>query len=75
MFRKYGGNFREERERQMKWTPKDSYGNVSDVILDPHLRRGIKSPKDCEICKKFQGGVSEAMKDEASGSLVSYTPK
>ena len=38
-----------ERRRQRKWVPEDAYGEIQDIILDPHIQRGI-SPKECKYC-------------------------
>ena len=65
-----------ERERQKRWVPKDSYGKVCDTIMDPHIRRGIAGPKECDICKNNYGaGTSESKVDESDRSLISYQSK
>lgn len=41
--------YRKERRRQRKWVPEDAFGEIEDIILDPHIQRGI-SPKECKYC-------------------------
>ena len=34
------------------WVPVNVPGKIKDIILDPHLRRGIAAIHDCPICKE-----------------------
>lgn len=42
--------YKTEEARQKNWVPKDEYGDIKDIIMDPHIQRGI-NPKDCELCQ------------------------
>ena len=34
------------------WVPVNVPGKIKDIILDPHLRRGIAAIHKCPICKE-----------------------
>ena len=75
-FRNYSGNYREERERQQQWVPMNEYGKVIDIILEPHLRRGIINSKDCKLCQKsFQAGPTTSNHKEIEIFQVSRNEK
>ena len=57
----------DEKKRQQLWVPADVMGKVKDIILDPHLRRGIKSIHDCSLCTvNYTSDVSTVPKTEKS---------
>ena len=43
-------HYKEEKTRQRHWVPEETYGEIQDIILDPHLQRST-TPKKCPICK------------------------
>ena len=47
-------------------------GKIKDVILDPHLQRGISRAQDCHLCKVNYG--SEPIAQEKLLELEHDTP-
>ena len=49
LFRENKTYYRDERRRQRNWVPTDMGGNIEDIIMDPHIQRGI-SVQECQLC-------------------------
>ena len=37
------------------WVPQNIPGKISEIILDPHLQRGIAKAQECNLCKENFG--------------------
>ena len=63
ILRSYEGDYKRERERQRNWVPRDEPGKIKDIIMDPHIQRGISISKECPLCKVIFGGSSRLSLD------------